>query len=150
MNELWEETGGEKEYQRLEEERKAKEREIEEGLARCSVCGEKAGIHKFGIDERGIWIGCCRTMDCTRYVEYHSEGWSIEDTARDWNRYNGGLFRVVRIVKRKISKVIGRREREWRRMEREEREKKIQSRNRLRELLGIKEKVVRKKWWKVW
>lgn len=116
MVELWTETGGEKEYMTLLESKHEQEREILLGLKRCPVCGGVAMGYRFGIKGQGIWIGCLQTEECGRYIEWHKEGWSLSEVAREWNKRNSGISLLIRRVKKWIRDSIGA-EGQWRRKE---------------------------------
>ena len=107
-------------------------------LVRCPVCGEEAKCIQFGIKGCGVWIGCDRSEECSRFIEIHLRGWSIEETARDWNRRNSGVYGAIRRVKEWFRKRYGAMARADRankkRKELENREKEAK----LKELFGAK------------
>lgn len=138
-NGVWEETGGEKEYLEREMREERERNRIIRGLARCSVCGAEARVETFGLEGQGVWIGCNETKECVRNIEYHAEGWSLAEVAREWNRYNRGWRKGLRWIKRKIRKRFGEEERYVRRLERERREAEKKEWERRREVFGIKE-----------
>ena len=135
--EVWRESRGTEEVRAEIEREREERREVESGLARCSVCGGEAKVEEFGLEGNGVWIGCDKTAECRRYIEIHTEGWSIREAAEEWNRYNSGLYLLVRKLKRWISKRVGaermRELREGRERKREEEAKKA----RLREVFGL-------------
>ena len=95
----------------MTEEEQAKERVLcrnaAEGLVRCTVCGGFPEVNVFGRDRFGVWVGCTRTVECSRYVEYHKDGWSVTETIADWNRRNSGIRGAIRRLKRWIrTKVL--------------------------------------------
>lgn len=150
IRELWRETGGEKEHERCEAAERAKFERIERGLAKCMVCGGAAKIVTFGAKGEGVWIGCAETSDCARQIEIHTEGWSIEEAAERWNRYNRGVLGMIRRMKMWWRRNIGAERRARRAEERRMREIKGAREARLREVFGIKVGEGRKRWWKFW
>lgn len=147
---LWVETGGEK---RVLEARAAKEallRKLTEGLARCPICKEAAKIVLFGLKEHGVWVGCDRTEECSRYVECHAEGWSIADTVGSWNLRNSGWRKWVRMGKRWCRLKFGAEERAKKRIIREFKAKREAEIAKRREVFGIIQPPKAKKWWKIW
>ncbi len=147
---LWRVTGGEREKLRRDEERRTELEHLVKGLARCPVCKGPARVVLFGARGGGVWIGCDKTADCARHIEIHTEGWSIEEAAERWNRYNRGIFLCVRKVKNWWRKNIGAEGRRERAEKRVAAEKKRAREARLRELFGIKRSEGEKKWWRVW
>lgn len=149
-NRLWTVTdGAEKDFRHLEE-METKVREITEGLAKCPVCKQPAQLVRFGHRNRGVWIGCDRTEECSRYIERHLGGWSMEDVAQCWNHRNSGLRKVIRMIKRWFRMHFGseaRAEKRRRRGLEAERRAEIAKR---REVFGIIEPKRAKKWWKIW
>ena len=105
---LWTETDGAEQVLRREAEQERRYAEIKAGLAKCPVCKGAAEIVRFGLSREGVWVGCDRTEKCCRYIEYHSRGWSVEETARDWDHRNRGLRKVVRLIKRWFTERFGR------------------------------------------
>lgn len=133
-----------KETAEIEAEERAKleqVRKIVDGLARCSVCGGRARVKVFGLEGNGVWVGCIRSPECSRYVELHTEGWSLEECAAEWNWYNTGWRKVLRKCKvwcmRRWGRVA-RGEKEW--AKKQEREKKEKDAKR-REILGIEDAI---------
>ena len=120
-----------------EAERKHAE-ELEAGLARCSVCGEAAKVVEFGLEGNGVWIGCDRSEECSRYIEMHEGGWSIEEAAAEWNRYNTGMYLVARRMKRWMRERFGAERRAERAREKQKRAKEAAERAKRREVFGIK------------
>lgn len=98
--EVWTVTRETGEIEAKQREEAAARMEVALGLARCPVCRGFAKVEEFGIDGKGIWIGCDNTDECARYIEIHTEGWSIWEVAEEWNRYNRGIFLLIRKVKR--------------------------------------------------
>lgn len=149
-NRLWTVTDGAEKDIRLMEEREAKVREITDGLAKCPVCNHPAKLVRFGYHNRGVWIGCDRTEECSRYIERHLEGWSIEDTAECWNRRNRGMRKAVRMVKRWFRLHFGSEVRAEKRYRKVLAAKKLAEIAKRREVFGIIKPKRAKKWWKVW
>ena len=147
---LWRETGGEK---RVLEARAAKEalvRRLTEGLAKCPVCKGSAKIVLFGLRGNGVWVGCDKTEECSRYIERHLEGWSIEDTVADWNRRNKGWRKWARGAKRWYRVRFGSEERAKKRVLRELKAKKEEELAKRRARFGILPPKKAKRWWKFW
>jgi ssDNA-binding Zn-finger/Zn-ribbon topoisomerase 1 len=148
---LWIETGGESEY--LEERERERERweKIEKGLARCPICGEKAKVKEFGLGGIGLWVGCDRSEECVRNIEYHSEGWSFEEVAEEWNRRNRGIRLLIRRIKMWFERNFGERKK-FERKELKERERiKKEIEKKRNEIFGIKEEKkgwLRVKFWR--
>lgn len=136
-NPLWRVTEGAKEYLDRAKMEEMRVEEIISGLKRCSVCGGEAVGTIFGLMGRGVWIGCDRSEECSRYIEMHPEGWSLEECAAEWNKWNGGWRRAIRIIKRKVREVIGREARAWRRIKREKMAKEAEDKAKRRETFGI-------------
>lgn len=82
---------------------------IAKGLPRCPVCGGEARIVLFGGGEEksGIWIGCDRTHECVRNIVYHPWGWSIEESVKEWEKYNRGVLGAIRKAKIWVEKRYG-------------------------------------------
>lgn len=89
---------------------------LERGLVPCGVCGKRAKMVEFGLEGNGVWVGCDRSAECCRYIEIHTEGWSAEEAAAEWNRYNSGMFGVLRKWERGL--------REWGEKRREKKERR--------------------------
>lgn len=149
-NRLWTETDGAERYLREQRRREEEFNRLVSGLVKCKVCGGAAKVQRFGRKGEGVWVGCDRTNECSRYIEIHTEGWSLEDTARDWNRRNSGMYGAIRRVKRWWRLHFGKMARAERREKRAKEEEKKAKRLRMMELLGIKMPKKAKKWWKVW
>ena len=147
---LWEETGGEKKYLAEQAAKEAEMERLTAGLAECPVCKGKARIVIFGAKRHGVWVGCDKTEECSRYVECHTEGWSIAETAGDWNRRNRGWRKVVRRIKRWYRQRFGAERRARKRAEKEYLAKKEARMTKMREVFGIIEPEREKKWWKFW
>ena len=107
-------------------------------LVKCPVCGGEAKCVQFGIRGCGVWIGCDRSMECSRYIEVHLRGWSIEETARDWNRRNSGVCKVIRNVKGWFRRHFGKWAREERRIKKQKMAEKAEKEEKLKELFGAK------------
>lgn len=107
-----------------------------EWLAKCPVCGGEAEKVVFGVGGKGVWVGCCRTEECSRYVEYHKEGWGMEDAVADWNRRNSGVYGAIRRIKRWFRDNLGEVAAEKKREQREKKEKKEAREREIREMLG--------------
>jgi len=149
-NRLWTETDGAERYL-AECERKRQEFErLVKSLAKCPICKGAARIDRFGLLGHGVWIGCDETDECCRYIEYHEGGWSIEDTARDWNRRNRGVLKCIRLLKRWFRVRFGKMARAERVRKRELAAKKAEEMAKKREIFGIFEPKTAKKWWKFW
>ncbi|MBO6031664.1 MAG: hypothetical protein J6Q22_09345 [Prevotella sp.] len=110
---------------------------LKRGLARCQVCGEEAEIVFFGARGEGVWVGCCQTVECSRYVEYHKEGWSVEDAVRDWNRRNRGVLGLIRRIKRWFRNNLGEVAAEKRRVSKEKKGKKRENKKKMKEIFGV-------------
>jgi ssDNA-binding Zn-finger/Zn-ribbon topoisomerase 1 len=137
--EIWSVTRETAEIEAEHKREEAARRKLEAGLAKCPICGMRAKVVEFGLEGNGVWIGCDRTEECSRYIEIHTEGWSVWEVAEEWNRYNRGVFLVIRRAKRWIRKHFG--AEKWRnsRENREFLEKKRAEEAKRREILGIKE-----------
>lgn len=144
---LWTVTGGAEKIVAEEAEREKRYAEIKAGLARCPVCKGAAEIVRFGFRGKGVWVGCDRTEACSRYIEFHSEGWSVEDTARDWNKRNRGVRKLVRLTKKWFSDRFGSRQRADKRFRAEIAAKKAAEVAKRREVFGINEPQRAKRWW---
>lgn len=144
---LWTVTDGADKVVHAEKAWQERYAQIKAGLARCPVCKGAAEIVCFGLRGKGVWIGCDRTEACSRYIEIHTEGWSVEDTARDWNRRNSGIFKMVRLVKKWFFDRFGKVARAERRMRAEKSEKEAANMTKRRQVFGIKESG-RAKWWR--
>lgn len=147
---LWVETGGERKVLENWERQRELVSRLTGGLAKCPVCKGDAKITIFGLKGNGVWVGCDRTEECSRYIERHTEGWSIEDTAQCWNHQNYGWRRWVRLVKRWFRLRFGAEERAKKRIKRELSAKKAAELAKRRERFGILPPKKAKKWWKVW
>lgn len=138
-NEVWRVTDGAEKVVQRDQEFQEHLREVHRGLEKCSVCGSEAKICLFGLFGRGVWVGCDRTEECCRNIEYHDEGWSVDEVAECWNHRNRGLNYVIRKIKRWFRKVFRVGERERRRKEREEKERAKEEERKRRERFGIGE-----------
>lgn len=144
-------TGGEVEYLREMDAEERKVQEILEGLKPCKVCGGEAKIVTFGLGGMGVWIGCDRTARCSRNIELHTEGWSIEEVARDWNRRNGGMRGTIRGIKMWIEDRFGAGRRYERRIKREKEREDRDKMEKRREIFGVTEKkrgIFGRKFWR--
>lgn len=150
-NPLWVETGGEKRVLEAKAAQEVLVRRLMEGLAKCPVCkGPAKIVCGYGFGGNGVWVGCDKTEECSRYIERHTCGWSIEETVRDWNRRNTGWRKCVRSIKRWILNRFGSTARAKRLMERKIALQKEEELSKRRERFGIMAPKKAKKWWKVW
>ena len=147
---LWTETDGAEQVLRREAEQERRYAEIKAGLAKCPVCKGAAEIVRFGLSREGVWVGCDRTEKCCRYIEYHSRGWSVEETARDWDHRNRGLRKVVRLIKRWFTERFGRMARAERCMKSERDARRAAEAAKRREVFGGRMERKGKSWWKFW
>lgn len=131
-------TGGEREYKKRKAAEAAKEMEIVGGLARCSECGGRAKAVIFGIGGKGVWVGCDKRPECWRHIECHTEGWSLEECAEAWNKYNRGWRREIRKVKSWFRERIGEEARMERRAARARKKIENEEEEKRRERFGIK------------
>ena len=135
---LWKETGGEKRYLSQKAKERARRREIEEGLAKCPVCGKGAKVRIFGLGGNGLGVGCDRSVKCSRNIEYHKEGWSLEEVAEDWNRRNRGIRLLIRRIKMWFEWKFGK-EAKWEKQKRKEKARiKREIEKKRREIFGNK------------
>ena len=109
-----------------------------EGLARCLVCGAEAEIVVFGLEGNGVWVGCCKTGECSRFIEYHKSGYSISDTVKDWNRRNSGILGWIRRMKLWFRNNFGEVAAKKKREIQSEKKKKMDSEKKMEEIFGIK------------
>jgi len=149
-NEVWRETGGEQKVLDALERQKELMEDLSDNLAKCPICCGRAKIVIFGREGNGVWVGCDKTGNCMRYIEIHTEGWSIEDTVRDWNWRNSGWRRCIRRAKGWYRVLFGREGRIQKRIKRELEAKKEAELAKRREVFGIIQPKKAKKWWKVW
>lgn len=147
---VWRETRGTEEI--AAEERKERERiaRIESGLAKCSVCGGGAKWRVFGLEGHGVWVGCDRSAECSEYIEIQTEGWSLEEVAAEWNRYNSGVFGIIRRMKRWIKKRFGARKRAENREKAAKRAKIEEERAKRAQIFGVEREKRAGRWWKIW
>ncbi|MGN0130720.1 MAG: hypothetical protein ACI4CE_07530 [Methanomethylophilus alvi] len=147
---IWTVTRGAEEIRRevmAEAERFAK---MVKGLARCPVCGREAKAVVFGAGGLGVWVGCDRSIECSKYIAIHTEGWSLEEVAAEWNRYNSGVFRSIRRAKRWFHLHFGA-EKRVERKEKLKKEAKVGEEKAKREqVFGIKSVSKRGEWWRIW
>ena len=101
------------------------------------MCGAKAEVVCFGNPLKGVWVGCCRSVRCAKNIEYHKEGWSVEDAIRAWNKKNRGLAGILRKAKRKIEDMIGKGAREEKEYMEKKENDKMQKREALRKAMGV-------------
>ena len=147
---VWKETGGEVAIlERAAAERK-RFAEIEGSLAKCPVCRYEAKAVVFGAEGNGVWVGCDRCDECSRYIVLHTEGWSLEECAAEWNRYNSGVFLFIRRAKIWFRRRFGEEKRWEKRKNREEMGKKRAEDAKRREIFGIEGGKGIRKWWQVW
>ena len=104
---IWAVTRGVEEIRRERAEEVERYARIMKGLAKCPVCKGEAKAEVFGAEGHGVWVGCDRSAECCRYIEIHTEGWSLEEVAAEWNRYNSRVYRRIRRMKRWIRKHLG-------------------------------------------
>ena len=153
-NTIWRETGGEKDYFEAARARELAEAEMISGLARCSVCGGAARVVKFGRDlsgeYTGVWVGCDKTDKCARNIEIHTEGWSVKDTIADWNRFNSGMYRVIRKVKGWFRNRFGKVASAEKRVLHEKKMERAKKRTEMMIQFGIITKGKQKKGWRFW
>lgn len=148
--EIWKETRGTEELKREMALEEARRQGIVMGLARCPVCEKPAKAVEFGAEGNGVWVGCDRTDECCRYIEIHLEGWSLEECAGEWNRYNRGMMRKVRKLKRWASKKFGKERRAEKERERAKKDASAMKMEQMREIFGLKEAKIERKWWNFW
>ena len=136
-NGVWKETRSTEEIAAERERERTERRELESGLRRCSVCGGAAKIVEFGLEGNGVWVGCDRTAGCSQYIEIHTEGWSAAESAAEWNKYNSGVYLLLRREKRWYISNFGAEEWKEKRENREKMRKMRQEEERRREIFGI-------------
>ena len=117
----------------------AARKELELGLARCPVCKGAAKVVEFGLEGNGVWIGCDRTDECSRYIEIHTEGWSVWEVAEEWNRYNRGVYLAIRRVKRWIREHFSAEKRREKRENRKILEENRAKEAKRREIFGLEQ-----------
>lgn len=147
IGEVWTVTRGTEELERERAEENARRELIEKGLRRCPVCKGAAKIVEFGLEGNGVWVGCDRTAECSRNIVLHIEGWSIEEAAAEWNRYNSGIYLLLRKMKMWVERHLGARKRLENQQKREEEKRQRALDEKRREVFGIKNKP--KVWQKV-
>lgn len=146
IGEGWAVTRGTEELEAERQTERAARLAIEHGLAKCPVCRGAARIVEFGLFGTGVWIGCDRTEECSRYIELHTEGWSIEECAAEWNKCNSGVCLVIRRVKKWFRERFGAEKRAEKRKIREEIVKNRAESERRREIFGV-EKPKKRGFW---
>lgn len=137
VNGLWKELRSAEDIQAEREAEEARMAEKVAGLARCPKCGGEAKICVFGAEKQGVWVGCDREDGCVRYIAWHKEGWSIDEVCEEWNRLNGGVWRLVRQVKNWLIDRFGKVRREERRMESARKQARKARRKARAEMFGI-------------
>ena len=123
---------------------------IVKGLRRCPVCGGEAKAVMFGAEGNGVWIGCDRSAECVGYIEIHTEGWSLEEVAAEWNLYNSGMYRLIRKMKRWWRKHYSRARREEKRWEEGKAAKRAEEREERERIFWGKPKKSERRWWQIW
>lgn len=136
---IWSVTRETAEIEAEQRREEAARREIELGLAKCPVCRGEAKVVEFGIEGNGVWVGCDRTEECSRYIEIHTEGWSVGEVAGEWNLYNSGIFLMIRRAKRWFRMHFGAEKWQERRENREKEEKNREKEAKRREIFGLKQ-----------
>lgn len=138
-HEIWVVTKETAEIEAEQRQEEAARRELETGLARCPVCGKTAKVVEFGLEGNGVWVGCDRTEECSRYIEIHTEGWSVWEVAEEWNRYNSGIYLLIRRAKRWFRLHFGAEKWQKKRENREKEAKKREKEAKRREIFGLEE-----------
>lgn len=139
MNEgLWKEVRSAEDIQAEREAEEARMAEKVAGLVRCPRCGGEAQICVFGAKRQGVWVGCDREDGCVRYIAWHKEGWSIDEVCDEWNRLNGGVWRIVREVKWWLWEKFGGVRRAEKRMESAKRQAQRAMMKRRAEIFGVR------------
>lgn len=144
---IWKVTKGTAEIEAEERAKLEQVRKIVDGLARCSVCGGRARVKVFGLEGNGVWVGCIRSPECSRYVELHTEGWSLEECAAEWNWYNTGWRKVLRKCKVWCMRRWGRVARAEKGWAKKVAEEKREVEERRREVFGVDEPK-KGGWWR--
>ena len=124
--------------------------DIETRLRVCPVCRGPARIVEFGLEGNGVWVGCDETDECSRYIEIHTEGWSIEEVAAEWNKYNSGIFLVLRRAKMWFRRHLGVEKRMEKRENRRKLEEKRVKEDKMREIFGVERGKKPRMWWRIW
>ena len=150
----WVETGGEVEWAKKYEKALREWNEAVEGLAKCPVCGEAARVRIFGVGGKGVWVGCDRSAECVRNLEFHTEGWSVDEAMHEWNRLNRGVLGAIRRVKGMFRRAFGEGARYERRRKRERRASAAETDAKRRENLGVGKRkrvglIERLRWWRI-
>lgn len=143
---IWTVTRETAEIEAKQREEEAARRELEEGLAKCPVCGSKAKVVEFGLEGNGVWVGCDRTEECVRYIEIQTEGWSVFEVAGEWNRNNSGVYLLIREIKRWFRLHFGAEKWRKKRKNREIEEGNRKKEAKRREIFGLKQ-VKREGFW---
>ena len=147
---IWTVTRGAEEIRREMAAESERYLRLVKGLAKCPVCGGEAKAVVFGAEGLGVWVGCDRSDECSGYIEIHGEGWSLEETAAEWNRYNSGVFGAIRRLKRRIRRLILVLKRVGEREKAEKMLKKEEERAKREQIFGIERVEKRRRWWKIW
>ena len=140
MGKVWKETGGEAEALRRMEETEEREEWILSELEPCCICGGEPRAEILGLFGEGVMIGCDRSAECKRNIERHSEGWSLEEVAEDWNKRNSGARKWIRLFKSFFRRRYGKIARMEKREKKEKRKRELADRKRRMEIFGIEEK----------
>lgn len=125
---------------------RAERLDMESRLRKCPVCKGATKVVEFGLFGTGVWVGCDRTDECSRYIELHTEGWSIEECVAEWNKYNSGLYLCARRAKIWFRKHFGAEKRAEKRRKKEEIARKRAEDERRRALFGV-EKPKKRGFW---
>ena len=147
---VWKETRGTGELVREVMEAEERRRKKVEGMARCVVCNGAARAEVFGAEGRGVWVGCDRSPDCSRYIELHEEGWSLDEVMEEWNRWNGGVYRAIRKLKYWIWRAFSAEKRAERREKRCREAENGEKTARRCEIFGVEMGKRRSFWEKGW
>ena len=150
IQEVWHVTAETDELEREREQERVREERIRRGLAKCPVCGGEARMVIFGVGRNGVWIGCDRSAECSRYIEIHTEGWSLDEVAAEWNKYNSGVFRWLRRAKRRLIKLFGAENRAKKAEILKKEAKKEEERAKREQIFGINRGKKRGRWWGIW
>lgn len=119
---------------------------IVSGLARCPVCGAKARAGTFGARDYGVWVGCTKSMRCSRNIVWHKEGWSLEEAAAVWNFYNGRPIVWLRKAKMWLEDMFGRYGREARKARKLAKAENLRIAEEMRRISGMREPKKKKNW----
>lgn len=147
---IWTVTRGAEEIRREVLAEAEKYAGLVKGLARCPVCGNEAKAVVFGAEGLGVWVGCDRSDECCKYIEIHTEGWSLEEVAAEWNKYNSGLFRWIRRAKRWFRRQFGAESRAEKAEILKKKAKSEEEKAKREQIFGIKRGNKCGGWWKIW